>query len=302
VIEKENKDLNRDRLKPYVFKVEGANGFALYNMHSGEFYHFSNEGSIEELRKTLLKEGLIFETKGIVPSKIMKLDIPKLKNKIFLRELQIRINGKGEDNCWKRGKNETGKKYMKYMTLKLLQDSCQYIPIQRVRIEAEEYENDKIEMVLQEFKYESLELYIENAVDQQHLEYLAKKYIDKKIILVEDGRKKITEQRIEVFGFLYSQYFNPCLGHKAAVDANGDIKCCLWSDHILGNIETDDLKKMIIRGDFDLYWESHKMKIESCKDCELRFVCDDCRVDVLKKGAEFYAKPFFCEYDPYKGV
>ena len=88
--------MKKDRLKPHVFKVEGPVNFALYNMLTGAFYHFSTEGSVEELRKTLFEEGLIFETEGVVPSKIMKPDMAKLKNTIFLRELQIRLNGKGE--------------------------------------------------------------------------------------------------------------------------------------------------------------------------------------------------------------
>jgi radical SAM protein with 4Fe4S-binding SPASM domain len=87
-----------------------------------------------------------------------------------------------------------------------------------------------------------------------------------------------------------------------AVDANGDIKACLWFDRVLGNVENDDIKKMIIRGDFDIYWDAHKMKIDSCKDCELRRVCDDCRAEVENTGKDFYAKPSFCDYDPYTGT
>jgi radical SAM protein with 4Fe4S-binding SPASM domain len=294
--------LKRDQLKPFVFEVEGAANFALYNMMTGAFYRFSLKGDVEELREELLKEDLIFETGGVVPEKIVKLDLMDLKNRLFLRELQIRLNGKGEDNCWNRIKNKGETRFMSYPTLNRLKEMCKYIPIEKIRIEAEVYEKDRIEMVLGEFKFSSIEFFVESGIDTEQTEFLKNRHQDAAILFIEEGKKRIKDQKIELHPFLYSQYFNPCLGHHAAVDANGDIKCCLWSDHILGNIETDDLKKLIIRGDFDLYWEAHKMKIESCKDCELRFVCHDCRVDVLKKGAEFYAKTFFCEYDPYKGV
>ncbi len=294
--------MKKDRLKPHVFKVEGPVNFALYNMLTGAFYHFSTEGSVEELRKTLFEEGLIFETEGVIPSKIMKPDMAKLKDTIFLRELQIRLNGKGEDNCWNRIKQKANRKYMQYSTLNRLQEMCQYIPIQKIHLEAEEYEDNKIDMILEEFNIENIELYVENGIDPKQMEYLKNKYSNKGIVFIKDGRRNIKDQKVELFNFLYSQYFNPCLGHQVAVDTNGDIKCCLWFDKILGNIESDDIKEMIIRGDFDKYWEANKNEIEICKDCELRFVCNDCRADVIKRGGDFFAKPSFCDYDPYKGI
>ncbi len=293
--------MKQDFLKPYVFKVEGAANFALYNVITGGFYRFSTDGSVEELRKTLLEEGLIFQSEGIVPSKIMQLDLMKLKDSLFLRELQIRLNGRGEDNCWNRKKNKGKKKSMSISILRRLKETCQYIPIQKIRLEAEIYEKDKIETILREFNFGIIELYVEKGLEPKEQEHLKNTYGNKGVTFIEDGRKKIKEQIINVFHFLYSQYFNPCLGHKVAVDANGDIKCCLWFEKVLGNIEKADIKEMIIKGDFDTYWDTHKTKINSCKDCELRRVCDDCRHDVLQKGGAFYDKPFYCEYDPYTG-
>ncbi|MCP5104971.1 MAG: SPASM domain-containing protein, partial [bacterium] len=106
---------------------------------------------------------------------------------------------------------------------------------------------------------------------------------------------------VKLSQFFYSKYYNPCLGHQVAVDTHGRIKPCLWFDKILGNVRKDDLKDMIIAGIFDPYWESAKHKIETCKECELRFACDDCRVFALKKGGGLEAKPSYCEYDPYTG-
>jgi len=294
--------VKRDQLKPYVYKVEGAANTALYNMMTGEFLRFSNKGTVEGLRKELIKEGLIFETEGVVPVKIVQLDVMELKNKLLIRNLRIRLNGKGEDNCWNRKKNKCETCFMSIVTLNRLQDMCQYIPIQKIRIEAEVFEKDKIEMVLENFTFDSVELFVESGMDAEQIEYLKKNFPDADICFIKDGKKNIKDQRIELFPFLYSNYFNPCLGHQVAVDANGDIKCCLWLDKALGNVEYDDIKSMIIRGDFDVYWETHKMKIESCKDCELRSVCDDCRADVENAGRDFFAKPSFCDYDPYKGI
>ncbi len=106
------------------------------------------------------------------------------------------------------------------------------------------------------------------------------------------------ELKVEVFYFFYSQYFNPCLGHQAAVDTDGTIKPCLWSRQVLGNLSRDNLKDMIISGVFDEYWELTKDRIEICRHCEKRFFCSDCRVSCNQVGENPNGKPSYCDYNP----
>lgn len=293
--------MKRDRLKPYVYKVEGAVNFAFYDMHNGAFYQFSPDGNVDELRKYLLEEGLIFESEGVIPTKIIKFNLWEVQNNLQIRELQIRLNGKGEDNCWNREKKKGNKQYMQKEILNTLQEKCRYIPIKKIRIEAEEDDDDKIVKILKEFEYKEVELYVENNLNKKQIDHYKEICGNRRIVFLKDGRKKIKELKVEIFNFFYSKYYNPCLGHQVAVDTNGDIKCCLWFDDILGNIASDDLKAMIIRGDFDTFWDTSKIKIESCRDCELRFACDDCRVFALKNGDKLESKPAYCKYDPYIG-
>jgi len=292
--------MKKDRLKPYVFKVEGAVNFALYDMLNGKFYQFSTDGSVEELRKILFEKKLIFETNGIVPNKFPGEEMRRVHQYLHIKDLQIRLNGRGEDNCWNRKKKNVMKKLIKSEIVEQLQKKCQYIPIDKIRIEAEEEDMDLIERIITGFKCRVVELHIEDTISQYKFEEYEKKSNGKKIVVIKDGRKEIKNLKAEIFRFFYTKYFNPCLGHKVAIDTDGEIKCCLWSDDILGNIETDDLKDMIIRGIFDFYWEFTKNKIESCKDCELRYACDDCRVYPIKKIGCINAKPDYCDYDPYK--
>jgi radical SAM protein with 4Fe4S-binding SPASM domain len=182
-----------------------------------------------------------------------------------------------------------------------LQTKCKYIPIDIIRIEAEHEDIGLIESIIKGFKCRVVELHIENGITREKLKEYEQESNGKEIIVIKEGRKKIMDLKAEIFKFFYTSYFNPCLGHKVAIDTGGEIKCCLWSDEILGNIETDGLKDMIIRGKFDFYWEFSKSKIESCKDCELRHACDDCRVYALKQSGRMDAKPAYCDYDPYKG-
>jgi radical SAM protein with 4Fe4S-binding SPASM domain len=293
--------MKKERLKPYVYKVDGAVNFALYDMLNGKFYQFSPDGSVEELRDILLKKGLIFETNGIVPNKFPGDEMRKVTHYIHIRNLQIRLNGRGGDNCWNREKLNEEQKSIKYEIVAQLQTKCKYIPIDIIRIEAEHEDIGLIESIIKGFKCRVVELHIENGITREKLKEYEQESNGKEIIVIKEGRKKIMDLKAEIFKFFYTSYFNPCLGHKVAIDTGGEIKCCLWSDEILGNIETDGLKDMIIRGKFDFYWEFSKSKIESCKDCELRHACDDCRIYALKQSGRMDATPAYCDYDPYKG-
>ena len=293
--------MKKDRLKPYVYKVEGAVNFAFYDMLKGRYYQFSPDGSVEDLRKILLEKGLIFETTGVVPNKFPVDQMQMIQHYVHIRKLEIRLNGRKEDNCWNRQKLDKDQKFIKPETVAQLQEKCRYIPIDIIRVEAEEEDICLIESIITGFKCRVVELHIESGIPHEKIEEFKKESNGKEIIVIKDGRKKIMDLKAEIFRFFFSNHFNPCLGNKVSVDIGGEIKCCLWSDEILGNIKTDDLKDMIIRGKFDFYWELSKRKIESCKDCELRHACDDCRVYAIKQSGHINAKPAYCDYDPYKG-
>jgi radical SAM protein with 4Fe4S-binding SPASM domain len=293
--------MGKDQLKPYVYKVEGAVNFAFYDMLRGAFYQITPEGSIENIRKLLLEEGLIFETGGIVPDKIIRYDIGEVQKIIQVRTLQIRLSGGGEDNCWQRKKIKSLKKYMGDDILKNIISAFQYIPIKRIQVEASEDDTEKIEKIIKEFQFKELGLNVEKGIDEKKSAYYREICIKNNIDFLGTRRKKILELKVEISNFFYSKHYNPCLGHQIAVDTEGEIKYCLWSDEVLGNISVDDLKDMIIMGSFDKYWELSKLEINICKDCELRFTCDDCRVFALKESGQINAKPSYCMYNPYTG-
>lgn len=293
--------VNRDRLKPYVHKVEGPVNFAFYDMINGKFYHFSPEGSVEELRKILIEKGLIFQTDGVVPHKIVRYNLAELQHKINIRVLQIRLNGRGEDNCWNRKKNNCKKSFMADKTLDRLLEQCLHIPIEMIKIEAENHDPEKIEKILNGFRFGKLELNIDNGMDEKHVKQYLTLCQGRGIQFHQNVKKNIRGLKVELFNFFYSEYYNPCLGHQVAIDAGGDIKCCLWSEDILGNISDMTLKDMIRKGCFDKYWGISKDQIESCKECELRYACDDCRISALAQGGSIDSKPGYCDYNPFIG-
>ena len=56
--------------------------------------------------------------------------------------------------------------------------------------------------------------------------------------------------------------------------------------------------------DFYFFFEEKKIKkenIDSCKDCEFRNICTDCRA-YIEVPSNYHSKPLKCGYNPYTNV
>ncbi len=92
--------------------------------------------------------------------------------------------------------------------------------------------------------------------------------------------------------------FNSCLNRKISIDENGNIKNCPSMKNIFGNIKNNNLKEIIKNKDFTKQWNITKDKINTCQDCEFRYICTDCRAFV-ENPEDNLSKPLKCGYDPY---
>ncbi len=52
---------------------------------------------------------------------------------------------------------------------------------------------------------------------------------------------------------------------------------------------------------FKQYWSIKKDQIDTCKVCEFRYMCTDCRV-FIENSDDLYSKPSKCNYNPYTGI
>jgi SPASM domain peptide maturase of grasp-with-spasm system len=100
--------------------------------------------------------------------------------------------------------------------------------------------------------------------------------------------------------------FNSCLYKKISIDINGNIKNCPALSESFGNLESSTLEQALENTDFKKYWNLKKDKIYTCKDCEFRYICTDCRAyteltHLNEKGLDI-SKPLKCGYDPYSGT
>jgi SPASM domain peptide maturase of grasp-with-spasm system len=98
--------------------------------------------------------------------------------------------------------------------------------------------------------------------------------------------------------FLESQHYNTCLNRKISIDVNGNIKNCPSMQEHFGNILTTDIEEVFNNINFRKLWEIKKDNIETCKDCEFRHVCSDCRA-YIDEPENIYSKPLKCGYSPY---
>jgi len=103
---------------------------------------------------------------------------------------------------------------------------------------------------------------------------------------------------INIKTFTESQNHNSCLNKKIAVDKKGNIKNCPSMENSFGNIKKVTIQDAIDHRDFKKYWNITKDQIDTCKECEFRYVCTDCRAYINNPENEF-SKPLKCGYDPY---
>jgi radical SAM protein with 4Fe4S-binding SPASM domain len=94
-----------------------------------------------------------------------------------------------------------------------------------------------------------------------------------------------------------------CFMEQICIGANGDVYPCLAEREIsYGNAKSIELGKVFFSKLASKYKTLSKDNIETCRDCEYRYCCFDCRVrafDLLE--SDFHPKPWWCSYNPYKG-
>lgn len=90
---------------------------------------------------------------------------------------------------------------------------------------------------------------------------------------------------------------NGCLYKKLTIDIHGNIKNCPSIKKNFGNIEKDSILEILKSPQFTELWYVHKDQIETCKICEFRYNCTDCRAFISNRE-DIYSKPSKCNYNP----
>ena len=98
--------------------------------------------------------------------------------------------------------------------------------------------------------------------------------------------------------FTESLQHNTCLNRKISIDRNGEIKNCPAISKSFGKLQDTSLATALADPEFKKYWNVNKDQINTCKDCEFRHICTDCR-GYTEDENDQYAKPLKCGYNPY---
>lgn len=99
--------------------------------------------------------------------------------------------------------------------------------------------------------------------------------------------------------FTNSKSCNTCLNKKLSIDFDSNVKNCPSSKNSFGNFSKREIKDLVKTSEFKKLGEITKDMISICKDCEYRYMCQDCRVYI--ESNSIYSKPIKCGYNPYIG-
>ena len=292
--------MKNDRLKPYIHKIKGTKYYAFFDILNGNFYCLEPSGTVEDVRKQLLEAGLIFSSTAPVPFKT-RLNVIKKDGEIFLRNLQVSLDGLSGETCWSLTKNSNpGKSITKDIISAILTNLID-IPLSTLTVVANVGKKEILAELIKGISFSILQLQFEKEMKSEDIkEYFADSA--RNIRIITHRTAPMEKINTDPEAFFYNQTFNPCLGHQVAINYDGMIKPCLWWPYNLGDIRNDRLKDMIIAGKFDKYWNASKDTIPICKDCEYRYNCMDCRIDPACRKEDFKNKPTFCQYDPLTGT
>jgi radical SAM protein with 4Fe4S-binding SPASM domain len=84
---------------------------------------------------------------------------------------------------------------------------------------------------------------------------------------------------------------------------NGDVIPCEFERNFkYGNIREYSINEILNKEETISKWNLNFDKIETCKDCEYRYACKDCRALGLSVCGSMTSKNPRCLYDPYQGV
>lgn len=106
--------------------------------------------------------------------------------------------------------------------------------------------------------------------------------------------------RFSEASYRFYKKYNRCWGGKVAVTKDGKIRPCIYSAIAAADITTDDADDILEK--LKAYWTITKDKVEKCKECELRYICFDCRELACRQGGDLLAAHAACCYDPYTGT
>lgn len=310
--------------------VQGINRGAIYDLQRGSIYFIpssiinvlnenaneklinlynnyrSQEKLVDKYLNYLIKNELIFLTNE--PSHFIQLDTdfkkPFLLDTIILEidtikssliDLMENIDSLGCINLVLIVKEVKNLK-----NIKLIIDSCKFSKIEIINVLAKY--NDSILNELLEIGNENLRLRHITLFEANNDE----KLFDGSITITTLNLENLLTRRIfscddftlNLNAYLESLNYNLFFNRKIYIDSEGNIKHYFTENVSYGNIEDDKIKDVILSDNFQKLWKITKDNIETCSECEFRYVCPDNRIPSGINLNNQYINNLTCNYDP----
>lgn len=301
----------KTKLSPFVYKVSGKRNVLLFDSLQGDIFTISPEGCPHELESQLLENGLVTETRGVIPFKF-KPNVDMYRLNMTLRELRLRIGGICHGHCPDCGETGRCKKEDAFMSQSVLDNTAAQLANVKIEcisvlggnplLQPDTLNYIKTRFQATEFRIMMLPGQLKGMEKEKaSVEEMGFTVVNS--ICCIDHANPLSEEdmTLNLMEFFYNKEYNPCWGNRIAVDVNGDIKPCPWSGKILGNITRTSLKRLVFSGGFDEFWQLPKEKFQVCKECEYRNTCPDCRVTAEKQTGSLHGKTHNCSYSPDTG-
>ncbi len=94
-----------------------------------------------------------------------------------------------------------------------------------------------------------------------------------------------------------------CWKGKIAISSEGDVYPCVFARKIsIGKFPEMRLEEIVQGQALQQLWQITLEEVETCKDCELRYGCFDCRALAQTTTGDLFSKIQHCQYNPYTGL
>lgn len=121
--------------------------------------------------------------------------------------------------------------------------------------------------------FEPLKIYMDLTVDIRQIHKAPKKQM-------------FELRRTSIYDFNLSRVYNRCMNGLLTITANKMITVCPKISEPIGRM--DDFINSLSSEKINKYWRLTKDKIEGCKDCNIRYICKDCRYIEMKLSGNLY--------------
>lgn len=117
---------------------------------------------------------------------------------------------------------------------------------------------------------------------------------------IESSTREGELKKVNESIYRWNKKYHNCWGRKIAITKDMMVRPCIYSSIITGNLNENNIDKIMEKA--GQYWTITKDKVERCKDCELRYICFDCREIAFRSMGNLFASNPNCTYDPHTGT